>query len=127
MPNKPKEKPSSLKGVYSKFLHLDMFAQAQSFEVEGERFYRTGMGAIMSCLILIIIAPYVVKRYNVLVNYKDTRYSTSNIANKVIDEYYSPETGITLEEAQFKMAYGIVVYDKAQTAEGGGQENGENE
>ena len=112
MPNKPKQKPSSLNGVYSKFLHLDMFAQAQSFEVEGERFYRTSIGSIMSVLIMIIIAPYVAKRYNVLVNYKDTRYSTSNRQNKFINENIDHENGITFEEAEFKMAYGIAVYDK---------------
>ena len=78
MPSKPKQKPSSLNGVYSKFLHLDMFAQAPSFEVEGERYYRTTIGSIMSCLIMIIVAPYVTKRYSIMVDYKDTRYSTSN-------------------------------------------------
>ena len=114
MPSKPKQKPSAVCGVYSKFLHLDMFAQAQSFEVEGERFYRTSIGSIMSILILIIIAPYVAKRYNVLVDYKDTRYSTSNRMNKFISNHNNPENGITWEEAQFKMAYGIYVIYKEE-------------
>ena len=109
MPNKEKQKPPALHGVYNKFLHLDMFAQAQSFEVEGERFYRTSIGSIMSILILIIIAPYVAKRINVLVDYRDTRYSTSKRTNKFMNDHSSPENGITFEEAAFKMAYGVTV------------------
>ena len=127
MPNKTKQKPSSLHGVYSKFLQLDMFAQAQSFEVEGERYYRTGMGSLMSCLILMIIAPYVAKRYSVLVNYKDTRYSTSNIENKFIAEHSDMEHGITFEEAQFKMAYGIAVYGEEEPGDGSQLEAGDYE
>ena len=107
MPNKPKQKPFTLYGVYSNFLHFDMFAQAQSFEVEGERYYRTTIGSLMSCLILMIVAPYVVKRYSIMTDYKDTRYSTSNRQNKFINEHLDIENGITFEEAQFKMAYRI--------------------
>ena len=110
MPHKPKQKPSALYGVYSKFLHLDMFAQSPSFEVGGKRYYRTLMGSIMSILIFIIITPYVAKRYSVLVNYKDTRYSTSNRQNKFINEHNTIDNGITLEEADFKMAYKIEVF-----------------
>ena len=36
MPTKPKQKPSALNDIYSRFLQLDMFAQSQSFEVEGK-------------------------------------------------------------------------------------------
>ena len=105
MPNKPKQKPSSLYGVYSKFLHLDMFAQAQSFEVEGERYYRTTIGSLMSILIIIIVAPFVAKRYSIMIDYKDTRYSTSNRQNKFLTEHSDLEHGITWEESQFKIAY----------------------
>ena len=108
MPTKPKQKPSPLHSVYSKFLHLDMFAQAPSFEVEGERYYRTSIGSIMSCLIMIIVAPFVAKRYSIMVDYKDTRYSTSNRQNKFINEHSNMETGITFEEAEFKMAYTLI-------------------
>ena len=121
MPNKPKQKPSSLHGVYSKFLNLDMFAQAQSFEVEGERFYRTGMGSLMSLLIIMVIAPYVAKRYSILVNYKDTRYSTSNRQNKFIEKHSDMEHGITFEETQFKMAYQIVFWGNEVDHGDGGQ------
>ena len=103
MPNKPKQKSSSLHGVYSKFLHLDMFAQAQSFEVEGERYYRTTIGSIMSFLIFIIVTPYITKRYSIMIDYKDTRYSKSNRQSKFLNDHNTLETGISFEEAQFKI------------------------
>ena len=97
MPNKPKEKPSPLYGIYSNFLHFDMFAQAQSFEVEGEKYYRTGLGSILSLLIIMIITPYVAKRYSIMVDFKDTRYSSSNRQNKFMNEHGDIENGITFE------------------------------
>ena len=108
MPNKPKQKPSALNGVFSKFLSLDMFAQSQSFEVEGKTSYRTFLGSLLSLLIIIIVTPYAVKRYSIMVDYKDTRYSTSNRQNKLVNEHSDSENGITFEKAQFKMAFTVV-------------------
>ena len=110
MPKKPKQKPSALAGVFSKFLSLDMFAQSQSFEVEGKTSYRTFMGSILSLLIIIIVTPYVAKRYSIMVDHKDTRYSTSNRQNKLINEHSNLENGITFEEVDLTMAFGIAVY-----------------
>ena len=68
-----------MSGLYSKFLGLDMFAQTASFEIDGEGSYNTTIGALVSILILLLVVPYGHRKYNKMMEFGDTMYSSQTI------------------------------------------------
>ena len=48
-----------------------------------------------------------------MIDYKDTRYSSSNRVNKFNEEHSDLENGVTFEEAQLKMAYLVFPIERA--------------
>ena len=56
-----------------------MFGDSAAFEVDGNGEYNTFVGTLISILFFILIVPYGVNKYLVMVEYNNTNYGESII------------------------------------------------